>query len=567
MVINKNISITLVVFMCLVFGGTEYAYANEDDDTVHTIKPMAAYSPRENTRSREVVNVPVKSESPTQRFARRATESASSSAESNSGYVLKSLEIIDMNILDVLKLISKKSGLNIVAGQNVRGRVTTFLEDTDVFDALHIILSSNGLAYKKERGVIRVMPEADYERLYGKKFGVYLESDMFYLLGVKASNVQELISGILTQEGKIIADDTSNTVFVEDTPEKLQQIARFIESIDGTVVTKVFKLDYASAKDISDNIGSKLTPHIGEIMIDERSNALVIKDFSYNFAKLEPLINQLDRKEREVLIEAKIIQVTLEDDYSMGVDWETLSSGFYDANLKNSFQVLGGPSSTDVNNRGSVSVGNLSNDGFTAFIEALQTMGRTRVLSNPRISAVSNKEAKILVGTTQPYITETTTASGTGNNVVAEEVKFIEVGVKLYVTPTIHSDGFITMVIRPEVSTAALTLTSVKGNEIPIVDTSEVETTVRVKDQETIVLGGLIKEETTLTENKVPLFGNIPVLGKAFSSVKDESTKTEIVILLTPRIINGKHQAEVDRAMVDLQMAPIDKVDILHNYQ
>lgn len=480
-------------------------------------------------------------------------------------YVLKSLEIIDMDILDVLKLISKKSGLNIVAGQSVTGRVTTFLDDTNVFDALHIILSSNNLAYAQERGVIRVMTGPEYEKLYGKKFGVELTAQMFPLLGVKASRVKELVQGMLTQEGKVVADDISNTIFVEDNPQNLLQIFQFIQSIDNSVETRVFKLDYAKAMEISENIATKLTPDVGEVMIDERSNALVVKDFEYNLLKLEPLIDQLDQKEREVLIEAKIIQIILQDDYSMGVDWETLHSGFYDTAFNNSFQVLGGASSS-TNNRGSVSVGNLSRDGFTAFLEALQTMGRTRVLSNPRISAVNNKEAKILVGTTKPYITSTTTTTTSGPT-VSEEVNFIDVGVKLFVTPTIHSDDFITMVIRPEVSTAATSIITATENEIPIVDTSEVETTIRVKDQQTVILGGLIKEETSLTENQVPVLGSIPIVGRAFSSKQNESSKTEIVILLTPRIINGESQAEIERVIDDMEKAPIDDVTVRHQYQ
>jgi type II secretory pathway component GspD/PulD (secretin) len=148
-------------------------------------------------------------------------------------------------------------------------------------------------------------------------------------------------------------------------------------------------------------------------------------------------------------------------------------------------------------------------------------------------------EARILVGSSKPYVTTTTTAPSSGPVTVSEEVKFIDVGVKLVVTPVIHKDGYITMKIRPEVSSAATSLKTGQNNLIPIVDTSEVETTVRVKDGVTIMIGGLIKEEKSRGDFKVPVLGDIPLVGSAFKSQSRGKEQSEIVIFLTPRIISG----------------------------
>jgi general secretion pathway protein D/type IV pilus assembly protein PilQ len=143
-----------------------------------------------------------------------------------------------------------------------------------------------------------------------------------------------------------------------------------------------------------------------------------------------------------------------------------------------------------------------------------------------------------LVGSKKVYVANTV-VQGESTTTTAEDVKFVDVGVKLYVTPTISKDGYITMKIRPEVSSATTNYTTAQGNEIPIVDTSEAETTVIVKDGVTLVMGGLMKNENTKNVYKLPLLGEVPLLGGLFRRTEDTTTKTELVIFLTPHIISG----------------------------
>ncbi len=225
----------------------------------------------------------------------------------------------------------------------------------------------------------------------------------------------------------------------------------------------------------------------------------------------------------------------------MGVDWQAIVSDYHNLTFQSDFDIL---SATEKN--GKMSIGTIDSDDYEFLIEALETVGVTEILSSPSITAVNNQEAKILVGSTEPYVTSTTTTPSSGPTTTAETVNFIDVGVKLFVTPTIHKDDFVTMKIKPEVSSVTSNLTTSNNNTIPIVETSEAETTVIVKDRVTIVIGGLIKEEKVSTTKKIPLMGDIPYLGLLFKNVSDRVEKTEIVIFLTPRIITGDVEQDTE---------------------
>jgi Flp pilus assembly secretin CpaC len=156
---------------------------------------------------------------------------------------------------------------------------------------------------------------------------------------------------------------------------------------------------------------------------------------------------------------------------------------------------------------------------------------------------LNNQEAKIHVGVKDAYITSTTSQSGTGTAVTSQSVNFVDTGIQLYVTPTINRDGFVTMKIKPEISDSVRTNITSEGQitQIPIVSTSEAETTVMVKDGVTIIIGGLRKDKREKTVRKIPLLGDIPGIGFLFRSTSDSLTKSDLVILLTPHIISGEH--------------------------
>ncbi len=450
------------------------------------------------------------------------------------------LELRDMEIVDVLKLIAQKTKLNIIAGKGVQGKVTIYLNDVSAAEALRIILDANNLAYRDDDGIVRVMPAQDYERRYGQVFGGKIQTRVYHLNYAKAEDVAPLIEHLKSSTGKIISDLKSNTLIVMDAKANVDVIEALIREIDTLVQVEVFELNYAKAEDLVAKIEPLITEGTGSVRFDARSNKLIVTDKPAKMNAISKLIREFDVQDRQVLIEAKIVQIVLSDSYELGVDWQAVFPGLDDLTAQSDFDVL----SDSESNFGKLQIGTIANNNYTAMLEALQSVGETNILSSPSITVVNNQEAKILVGTTQPYVTTTTTTPATGPTTVSESVNFIEVGVKLYVVPTIHSDGFITMKIKPEVSTTLTPITTSQNNEIPVVETSEAETIVRIKDGVTIVIGGLIKDEKRSTLKKVPLLGSIPFLRTFFQNKDDSVVKTEIAIFLTPRVIVGDQEEQ-----------------------
>ncbi|MDD5584489.1 MAG: secretin N-terminal domain-containing protein [Candidatus Omnitrophica bacterium] len=446
-----------------------------------------------------------------------------------------SLDIKGMDIVDVLKMLANRSGMNIVVGKNVTGRVTLFLKNVDVWDAFELILLSNELAYEKKGDILNVMTQSDYELQYGERFQDAKQGKIIHLKYTKAVDLSRALSQIKTNIGKIVVDEGSNTLALIDTPEKIREMEDFIVKTDLPLQTKVFTLNYAKAEKLSVKIQEMLTKGIGSLRIDERTNKIVVTDYPEKLDEVSRVVAAFDEKTQQVLIDAQIIEIRPSDKFEMGVDWDYW--------LKNHFRVASAlPIGTANRLLISTAVDVVTGKGdYKAILDVLRTIGDTKILSSPRIMALNNQEAKILVGTKDAYITSTTSLAGEAS-VSSQTVNFVDVGIKLYVTPTINNDGFVTMKIRPEISSSVRTDITAEGKitQIPIVTTSEAETTVMIKDGVTIIIGGLQKDEKNKTVKKIPLLGDIPGVGFFFRSTSDETKKTEIVILLTPHIISGE---------------------------
>lgn len=388
-----------------------------------------------------------------------------------------SLDLRGADIFSALKLISQRTGLSIVASSDVKGSVTIYLQDVDALDAFKMILEMNDLAYKREGSVFKVMTAQEYEKSYGRRFYDTTKVEVVKLNYAKASAVEKMIAPLKSKIGQIIPDAGANALILIDTPENIQ----------------------------------------------------IMKDV---------IATSFDRRHQEVIIEAKIIQIMLKDTFKMGINWESVftqvNSQAYGGSIRANLNAL-----TAAEQGIRLSVGTLAVDNFTVLFDVLQTAGKTNLVSSPRIAAINNHEARILVGTKEAYVTTTVTTPGTGASTTAEAVNFIDVGMKLYVTPSIGDDGFITLKIRPEVSSVERNLVTAQGNTVPIVRTSESETTVMVKDGVTIVIAGLMEQRKETDHGGVPFLSQVPILGLPFRRTIDTTAKTELAVLLTPRIMTG----------------------------
>ena len=489
-----------------------------------------------------------------------------------------SLDLRNIEIIEALKFLALKARINIVATSNVSGRTTLMVENVQVKDIFDIMLRSNGLAYSKEREIYNVMTEEEYKNIFGKNFADIREVKTFRLKYAIPEQAFNLIDTLKSTIGRVLVESDSGTVLIMDTPEKIREIEKALSTLEQRNLVQVFNLKYARAKDIEAELKLQLdTKGVGTVKADERSNQLIVQTLPRRMQEIEGLVTALDEKTQQVLIDAKIIKIKLSDQTDTGIDWEGIggrgerigmlyfgSSPFSviesaastaDWLSRQQFfeQTMGGEIgayrssgySTTYTGGQKVAPGEAMHIGilnpeadFDLLIRFLQTLGSTQILSNPRLSVINNQEARIHVGERQAYVT-TTTTTGQATSTVSEDVTFLDVGIQLSVTPTINDEGYITMKVKPEVSSVISTLITPSGNKIPIVDTSTAETTVLVKDGATIIIGGLRKEEKTVSSKGIPFLSKIPIFGNLFKSATDTIERTELLVLITPRVVSG----------------------------
>ncbi|MBI3602296.1 MAG: hypothetical protein HY209_05325 [Candidatus Omnitrophica bacterium] len=453
------------------------------------------------------------------------------------------LDVRDMNVVDVIKFLAQKGEFNVVISAPVDGRTTVLLHAVAIKDALDIIAVSNKLAYHVQNDIVQVMTAAEYEAMYGKQFSDKTEVSIIHLQYSKPSYVLAALDNMKSNIGKIIIDEDTGTVVLVDTPPSIMVMKKAIEQIERPLDTLVYDLKYAKADVVAEKLRSRIDAKaVGSITADERSNQILVRVFPGRHDEVEKVIRSLDEPTREVLIEARILQVILKPNYDAGIDW---SSQIFN-NGKNKFSFknidlnesgLAAASDNLASTFSRIAVGNVNTQDFMMALRSLQQVSDTKILSSPQILVTNNDEAKIHIGDTVPYIISTT--NGTGDNAIkSEDVRFIDVGLKLNVTPTINDDGMVTMHLRPEISSVVGRITSQAGG-IPQVNKTEVETAVMVHDGMTIILAGLRKEDKSHTKKGFPVLMDLPYLGNFFSRTSDSITSTEIVILITPHIVKG----------------------------
>jgi type II secretory pathway component GspD/PulD (secretin) len=486
-----------------------------------------------------------------------------------------SLDLREMDVVEVLKILSRQSGMNIVVGRNVIGRVTVFLTDVDFWDALQTILETRDLAYVENGGLITVMTAQDYERVYGKTFGSKTVMRVLSFTNIDATRAKVLLDPFRSKVGTIVINEGNNTLQVEDTPESLARMEAMVAGFDLPTETRVFTLNSGTVEDILPKVSPLVSTGYGNIQADKRSNSIVVSDNPNRLGVIARMIDSFDVRDRAVLIEAKIVQILLTDDYQWGINWQYVFDRVAGNSLHSpikgtlSQNLLGLPLSDvipDANGNvkakgvtGNVKVTSLPHGAnFSSVINFLDTMVKSNMLSSPRIMALNNRESKIHVGTNQPILTRSIVNAGssTTSPIVAEDVKFQPVGVSLAVTPSIGSDGYLTMKITPEVSSVDAIITTENGSSIPIVRTSEAESNILVKDGVTVVIGGLIEDQRSKTDSYVPIVGKIPLLGMPFRNRSKSVNKTELVIFLTPHIMTG----DVKSPEADVYLPPYKKL-------
>ena len=446
-----------------------------------------------------------------------------------------SLGLKGVDIIELFNLLSVKSGVTIVPSPEVRGRVTVLMDNLTFSEALDVIVSMQDLAYERKGNIVKVMTAAEYEKAYGKKFGERKKTRSFKLTYAKPASVVNVISSLKSDLGKIISDDATGTIIITDTPPSLEIMADTIKELDQAPETVVFDVNYARFADIKNYLNDLITPGVGQIIVDERSSKVVVSDLPQRLLRIKKLMQEFDEQSRQVLITGEIIEVTIDDKFQSGIEWDKI---FKSVSMDNLDITAKFPVTPALSKYGKISVGTLAKDQYNIVLNMLNEYGDTKVLTRPRIVVVNKEEAKLLVGTREAYVTSAQ-SQGQSTTVTSESVQFIDVGVKLTVVPAIGTDGFITMKIKPEISSVQSTLTTTAGTQVPIVATSQSESVVKVKDGRTLIIGGLMKQTDIDNKSGLPKLSRMPILGHFFSTKTKENKRTELAIFITPTIITG----------------------------
>ncbi len=474
-----------------------------------------------------------------------AAEDPSSSAREAGVERRISLQTAKTSITDAFRLIAEQGGLNLVIGPGVEGEVTLYLEDVPVTAALKAIARNNGFVYSVENDVIAVSkpPEMDGERV------PLLTTRIFNLQWQDAERVRDALEFALSRFGKIkVLNENSRPGYGV---QRLSDLA-------GDLGENRTAGGVAAAR--SQTRGRVTGP--GGILTDverpRHARTLVVTDVESNLGRIADLIADLDKLPRQVLIEARIVEMSTDLQRQLGIDWDVnvLANGpilnhelplNWRAGFSGGAEIRHSPDGT-VRTSVGLDLGTIDFSRLLVLFRAHQTDNAIRLLANPRLLVHNNHSASILVGERYPILQATITDFGT---VTEAFDTYIPVGVQLEVTPTIMMDGRVSMLVHPATSALGDDVIGTTGLRVARIRTREMDTRVIINDGQTIVLGGLISDRKTRTVQKVPGLGDWPILSLFFRQENPRSERVDLLIFLTVHVDAASVISERDQQIFD----------------
>jgi len=413
----------------------------------------------------------------------------------------------EVEVGKVLELLAIKSKRNIVASDKVTGKVTVNLYDVPFEQALDAVLSVNGYSAIRSGNFIYVYSRQERDDM--ERAALRREARVFTLQYLSAKDATEFIKPLLSEGGTVVARGEVAPGFIPT-------------SEDGGAD------DYAF------------------------TTKVVVNDFPENVSAVATLLTELDVPPRQVRVEATILRTTVDEANAYGLDFAAIGSidfaqvtkplaafdNLLDGTLKPDNAQVGIIDNYPVNDRPpTLKIGIITND-VAIFLRVLDEVTDATVLARPTVTALNRQRAQVLIGEKVAYLSTTQTQTST-----TQDVKFLDTGIKLTFRPFISPDGQIRMELHPSVSNARLVDLKVPGGgeaTVPNEFTQELRTNVRVKSGQTIVLGGLFREDTTINRRMVPWLSDIPILGAVFGGQADRVKREEIIFLLTPTVFEDK---------------------------
>jgi len=311
----------------------------------------------------------------------------------------------------------------------------------------------------------------------------------------------------------------------------------------------VFKLNYAKADDVKTMLKDIVKGEGAGLSVDPITNSIVFTGTRADEQKVRDTLALVDIPTKQVTLEAKIIALSNEDSKNLGMywQWDVLPQATSSSSSSSSSGSSSGSSSSssdsDSTYGGIIHLGHGYKSSFQATLNALFTTGKAKILATPRIITIPGKEASIFIGDHIPVLTEKN-----DNGKTTTSTEYVDAGIKLSYTPVVSNDNYITAVVHTEVSTPTL-ISELKNYKIT---SRTADTNVRMRNGETLIIGGLINEEEQETLRKVPFISNLPILGELFKDRTKTKNKTEVMMILTPHITDaGESPAIYNTALLD----------------
>lgn len=486
---------------------------------------------------------------------------------------LLSIDVKDMEISEFTRNLTDECGKNIVLEQGIAGRINGHIVNAEFEQGLSAILNSNGFSFRKDENIYTILTNEAKEKKIKRAFGIKVENDSISL-NVKEVDLRSLIEDIADKLNLNIFVYGEITGTVSANCQKIPSEQIFDYAFRGTTYTytiengvyffgsstlpevnrsSLVKLEHLKADGITELIPANLSSKVVLQLVKDHNGIMVFGPSGY-VKEVTDYIKELDQPSPQVLIEALVVDYAVTDQSEYGIKMnnygfgDTLSHGkdyypnvdiySYGDDLNKDIQRLADQLS--INN-----VGKLPSNFFVR-LNAMVQKGRANVRSRPQIATLNGHQAKIDVGTTQYYLLKTETTYGVGqqspSTQVSEKFQTIEASMSLSVTPWANSADEIIVEIHPEFNTPQ---GSFDPKVPPTINHRILDSTVRLKNGETVVLGGLIQTIENTTEERLPILGQIPILGWLFRNRIKTKTNSELVIYLTPHIYYGS-EAKVD---------------------
>jgi len=425
------------------------------------------------------------------------------------------MHVSGLPLADAVRMLSEPTQRNIILGPNVTGTVGATLYDVTFEEALNAMLISNGLGYREQGNFIFIHTAEEIERM--RKSSKRMETRVFRLSYVRAAMVKDMIEPLKSEDGVITITDEA-------------------------------KVGLGDESGLAETGGDDTT----------QPEMLMIRDYEGVIDEMEHVIREVDRRPKQVLIEATILRASLNQSNALGIDFTTVGGIDFaelssTSNAAQDIATGATPAAflddttltarTNFNNA-------VPNGGFTfgilkdqvgVFIRALEQVTDTNVIANPKVLALNKQPGQMLVGNRDGYITTTITET-----TAVQNVEFLETGTLLTFRPFIGEDGYVRMEIHPKDSTGGVTAAN-----LPFESTTEVTTNIMVKDGHTILIGGLFREVSTASRSQVPGLGDLDFLGPLFRSTNDNTIREEVIVLLTVRIVKEPNDYAAGEALYE----------------